>query len=83
MTAKQQAEDKINAAAKGCEEAVRAWQAAESAISGTISINGYGVHHDRDELRYKLLKAQEHIKTSLAALDRVEWPSNADYNAAD
>jgi len=52
-------------------------------LAGSISTNGYGIHHNPYELRDKLLQAQAHIQESLRALDGVDWPTNADYDVAD
>ena len=83
MTTKQEAQRKIVKAAKGCEAAEKAWREVATAINGSISTNGYGVHHDSFQLRYKLLDAQKHIQEALKALDGIEWPNNADYDLAD
>ena len=69
-------------ASKGCEAAETEWRAAATAINGSISTNGYGVHHDSAELRNKLRDAREHINKSLAILDDIDWPDTADYNLA-
>ena len=83
MTSSQEAKDKINAASRGCEAAEKEWRSAAIAINGSISTNGYGIHHDRYELRNKLLNAQEHVKKALTELSNIDWPSEADYNLAD
>lgn len=83
MTTKLEAKSKIVAASKGCEAAETEWRAAATAINGSISTNGYGVHHDRYQLRNKLLDAQEHIKKSLATLNSIDWPYEADYDLAE
>ncbi|MDM8356574.1 hypothetical protein [Pandoraea communis] len=83
MTTKQQAKAKLNAAEKGCEAANKAWHAAYNALSGSVSTNGYGIHHNPYELRDKLLQAQARIQESLRALDGIDWPTNADYDLAD
>ncbi len=83
MATKQEAQDKINAAASGCEAAQKEWRSATAALDGSISVNGYGVHHDRHQLRYKLLDAQKHIQAALATLDKIDWPYNADYDLAE
>lgn len=72
--------EKICAASDGCDAAVKEWHAATAILSGTISVNGFGVHHDRYELRYKLLAAQTHIQEALGLLDGIDWPNNADYD---
>ena len=83
MTTKQEAKDKINAASAGCEAAQAEWRAAAASLEGSISVNGYGVHYDRHQLRYKLLDAQKHILKALATLDSIDWPTNSDYDLAE
>ncbi|CAE6846192.1 hypothetical protein R75461_07253 [Paraburkholderia nemoris] len=83
MTTKQEAKSKLNAAAKGCEAAEKAWLDAYNTLSGSVSTNGYGIHHNPYELRDKLLKAQARIQESLRALDGIDWPTNADYDIAE
>lgn len=83
MTTKQDAKAKVNAAIKGCEAAEKSWQDAYIALSGSVSTNGYGIHHNRYELRDKLLQAQAYIQESLRALDGIDWPTDAEYDSAD
>jgi uncharacterized protein YdaU (DUF1376 family) len=83
MTTKQEAQDKIYAASKGCEAAEKEWRAATAALNGSISVNGYGIHHDRFQLRYKLLDAQKHIQEALRVIDGIDFPYDADYDLAD
>jgi len=83
MTTKNEAKEKINNAAKSCEKALDEWRAAAKALDGSISVNGYGIHHDRFELRYKLLAAQTNIQKALETLNNIDWPVNADYELAD
>lgn len=83
MTQKEYAKAKIRAAAKRCEVAEQSWRAAAHAINGSISTNGYGIHHDRFQLRHKLLEAQKHIEQSLATLTGIEWPIDSDYDTAE
>jgi hypothetical protein len=82
MSTQQDAKDKISAAASGCAAAEKEWRAAAADIGGSINTNGYGVHHDQHQLRYKLLDAQRHIQKALRLLDGIEWPRPADYDAA-
>lgn len=82
MTAEKDAKAKLNAAAKGCEAAERAWRDAYNALSGSVSTNGYGIHHSAYELRDKLLQAQARIQESLRVLDGIDWPTNSDYDVA-
>lgn len=83
MTTKQEATAKLTAATKGCEAAEKAWQDAYTALSGSVSTNGYGIHHNRYELRDKLLQAQAHLQESLRALEGIDWPTNTEYDIAD
>jgi hypothetical protein len=83
MTTKQEVKAKLNSATKGCEAAEKAWRDAYNALSGSVSTNGYGIHHNPYELRDKLLQAQAYIQESLRALDGVDWPTHADYDVAD
>jgi uncharacterized protein (DUF362 family) len=73
MTTKKEARDKIAAASKGCEAAQAEWRAAMGALEGPVSVNGYSVHHDRHQLRNKLLEAQRHIQEALTVLDGIDW----------
>lgn len=76
-----ESENRINSAAKACDEALKEWRAAVKALGESVSVNGAGVLHDEYELRRRLLDAQTHITASFAALDSVtEWPSDADYD---
>lgn len=79
----EQAKKKINEASRGCEKAEKFWRDAATAINGSVSTNGYGIHHDRYQLRNKLLDAEENIKKGLAALNEIDWPTEAEYNLAD
>ena len=83
MTSKHEAKNKISAASRGCEAAENEWRAAAAAINGSISTNGYGIHHDCYQLRNKLLDAQEHIKKALIELNNIDWPRNHDYDLAE
>lgn len=77
----EQAKGRVDAAAKACDKAVSQWQAAVSALGANVSVNGFGIIHDRYAFRQKLHEAQARIAASLAALDDVaDWPSNVDYD---
>lgn len=80
MVTKQEAEEKIAAAESGCAKAQHAWSAAAQALSGSVSTNGYGIYHDRFALRSKLEDARAHIQEGLDALDKIEWPTSAEYD---
>ena len=76
-----ESKDRINAAAKACDEALKEWRAAVKALGENVSVNGAGVLHDEYELRRRLLDAQTHITASVAALNSVkEWPTDIDYD---
>jgi hypothetical protein len=83
MATNREAKGKIAAAAKGCGAAETAWQHANAALAGSVRTNCYDVHHNRYELRDKLILAQAHIQEALRALDGIAWPTNADYDAAE
>lgn len=81
MSTKTEAKDCVDAAAAACDKAIAHWQAATAAINGNVSVNGFGIIHDRFAFRQKLNEAQARIAASFAALDAVtDWPSNADYD---
>ena len=83
MTPKEKARQKIHVASSACERAEDAWRAAVKRLNGSISLNGYGVHHDRYELAGKLFDARHHIQVALDALNEIEWPTNEDYDNAE
>lgn len=83
MTTKEEAKAKLGAAAKGCEAAEKAWRDAYNSLSGSVSTNGYGIHHNPYELRDKLVQAQARIQESIRELDGIVWPTTADYEIAD
>jgi len=75
------ARDRVDAAAKACDKALSSWQSASAALGGNVSVNGFGIIHDRYAFRQKLHEAQARIAASLAALDDVtDWPSSVDYD---
>jgi len=80
MTLKSDVEIKVAAAEKACREAQAAWSAAAEALSGGVSVNGYGIFHDRSQLRDKLMDARTHIEGALAVLERIDWPTSAEYD---
>lgn len=75
----QNPQEKINAASKGCDKVHTAWSSASAALSGTVNTNGYGIFHDPNAVRHKLLMAQKSIDSALLGLDEINWPSNSDY----
>lgn len=52
-------------------------------LSGSVSTNGYGIHHNPYELRDKLHQAQARIQKSLRALDGIDLPTTTDYDIAE
>lgn len=76
-----EAKERVEAAAAACDKAISQWQSATAALNGNVSVNGFGIIHDRSAFRQKLFEAQARIAASFAALDSVtNWPSNADYD---
>jgi hypothetical protein len=80
MSTKQEAKTKITAAEKGCSKVQAEWVAADKALGGSVSTNGYGIYSDRFELRDKLELARKHINEALMAMDSIDWPTNAEYD---
>ena len=80
MPSKQDAQDKIAAAATACEKVQAEWVAADKALGGSVGTNGYGIYRDRTELRSKLALARGHIDEALKAMDAIDWPTNAEYD---
>lgn len=76
------AKDKIDAASRACDEAHKSWAEAGNALAGTVSVNGYGIFHDRHEFRRKLESARSSLNDALKALEGVDWPTDADYDQA-
>lgn len=75
---KTEARERVDVAAAACEKAIAQWQSAAAALNGNISVNGYGIIHDRYAFRRQLAEAQARIAASFAALDGVtDWPSSA------
>lgn len=83
MTEKTEAQTKVLKATRITTQAVEAWRLAFSALDGDVSLNGYGVIRDPDDLRVKLLRAQGHIENSLKYLAELKLPTNADYDRAE
>lgn len=80
MSTTDQAKNKVVAAEKACDKSLDAWRTAVSALGTDVSVNGYGIIHDRSAFSQRLQSAQLHIAESLAALDGVDWPTNAEYD---
>jgi len=80
MPTKQEAHVKISAAEVACGEVQEKWSAATQALAGSVSVNGFGIYHDRFALRSKLMDARANIDDALKALESVEWPTDADYD---
>ena len=79
-TARKEAEDKVNAAAKSCAEVQSSWVAAAQSLEGTVGTNGGGIYRDSFQLQGKLIGARQHINAALKTLDQIDWPTNADYD---
>ena len=80
VTTKEEAHGKIAVAAKACARVQGDWVAADKALGGSVSMNGWGVYSDRFALRTKLELARNHINDALNALDVIDWPTNAEYD---
>lgn len=81
METKPEAKRRVEAASVACDKALESWKKAVAALGGNVSVNGFGIIHDRSAFRQKLCEANASIAASLAALDAVtEWPSNVDYD---
>ena len=77
-----QSKDKIATASQACDEAHKSWSEATQALAGAVSVNGYGIFHDRQEFRRKMESARTSINDALKALEGVDWPTDADYDQA-
>lgn len=80
MSTNAEVQAKVSEAEKACDKSLDAWRAAIAALGTDVSVNGYGIIHDRSAFRQRLQTAQLRITESLAALDGVDWPSNAEYD---
>jgi hypothetical protein len=80
MPTKQEAQNRIASAETACAKVQASWVAADAALAGSVSVNGYGIYRDRFELRNKLELARSHIQEALKAMDEIEWPTNAEYD---
>lgn len=80
MPTKQEAQAKVTAAEEACTKIQAAWYVAHKALAGAVGTNGYGVYRDRFELRDKLELARQNIETALETIDRIDWPTTADYD---
>lgn len=76
------ASTKIKAALQSCAEIQAARNEAANKIKCGVSTNGYGIYNDLFELRDKLQSARNSIDTALAAIDKTQWPTDADYDQA-
>ncbi len=81
MTTKHEAKLKVNAAAETCAKVQASWVAADRALGGSVTTNGYGIYSDRFELRTKLELARQHINDALKAIDEIDWPTGDEYDA--
>lgn len=84
MTTKEQAQEKIRAAADASSNVRDAWEAADDALNRNPGswVNGCGVLFDHHARRNQLLEAKEQIDRALKELDATQWPTNADYDRA-
>lgn len=80
MTTKREAEIKIAAAEKACSKVQTEASAAFAALNRGLSVNGYGIYHDRFAVRNNLQEAKAHIQEALNALNDIDWPTNAEYD---
>lgn len=80
MTTKQEAEARVVAAGKACDQVMAELRAADSVLSGSISVNGYGIFHDKFQVRAKLHEARKHIDEAMKLFEQVEFPTEADYD---
>lgn len=76
----EEAKAKVAAAERACEKALDAWRAAIQALGTDVSVNGYGILHDRAAFQQRLRAAQQHIAESLESLSHVDWPGEQDYD---
>ena len=80
MDIEAQGKEKVAAAIKASEEVLQQMGAAAQALRKNISVNGYGIFHDRQTVRNDLLGAKAHLDQALATIQQVSWPSDADYD---
>lgn len=80
MGSRQDAQERIAAAGTACNRALESWRQAHALLKPDVSVNGFGVIHDKSAFRQRLAQAKVEINAALAALEGVEWPSDADYD---
>lgn len=80
MTTNQEAKNKVDAAIHACAKVQAKWIAADKALGGSVTTNGYGIYSDRFELRNKLELSRQHITEALKAMDEIDWPTNDEYD---
>lgn len=74
------AQQKINLASKACDQVIADVYSAHAALGRRMSVNGYGVLHDRRELAANLREAQTLVVSALQKLDAIEFPTAQDYD---
>lgn len=80
MTTTAEAQEKVSAASNACDEVHAAIREAYRQLDGDFSINGYGVYHDRHHVRDRIILARARLDEALAKLDKIDWPTNAEYD---
>jgi hypothetical protein len=81
MKTNEEAKNKIAAAEKLIAMVDEHADNAFAALRCPSRVNGYGIYHDQFEVRAKLETAQYHIQEALNALEKVDWPTDADYDS--
>lgn len=81
MSTKEEAQARITAASRQCEQVQARWSDATLRLKDSVRVNAYGIFQDRGQpLRSLLLEAREKIDRALSELDAVDWPTNQDYD---
>lgn len=80
---KKSAQMRINDAAKGCDRVHDAMRRAVKTLAASITVNGYGIYRDRCEVQQTLADARADIDAALQLVSHIEWPTDADYDAAN
>lgn len=74
------ASEKINAAIKGCDEVHKHLILASDELKKNVSTNGFGIYHDRSEIRNIIVTSKTELEHALKNLEAIDWPSNNDYD---
>jgi len=83
MSKQDEAKQTIDAAGAASSKVQASWHLAYRAMNGGVSTNAYGIYHDPQEVRGRLLDAKAHIDAALSVIASTKWPSNADYDLAN